>query len=426
MSIIVIVDDRSINRTIYAKLAQSIGPDVQARDFGDPAEALNWLAHNRADLIVTDHDMPQIDGDEFITRFRTLPHADSVPVMMITVKDQRLLRLRALESGANDFLHSPIDHCEFVVRARNLLKLAQAVELRGDVASAGTARAPAETARAPVETARARDAGPEAAQKTAPDLEPVEDLAQPPIQTAAPVARLDARRMRAPKRTKPRDWRFALRLDLNTGRVAGAQVLRDGVPADLADPDALRVVLDSAAPLQGLRRAPIRFTLAARLDSKPLAPAALRLPGLLAEARVAPGWLDLRFDAERILAAPDRAEDEARAFAALGAALSVDLGAFSREAGEGALAAPLEQFISSWEPALVFACGAPEEAPRLARGRESVALIAAGVGNAALLTPLRRAGVREAQGACFGAPFAPRDLSNLFPPMENSALKRPA
>ena len=134
MSNIVIVDDRSINRTIYAKLAQSIGPEIEVRDFGNPAEALEWLALNRADLIITDHDMPQIDGDEFITRFRALPRAETVPVMMITVNDQRMLRLRALESGANDFLHSPIDHCEFVMRARNLLKLAHAVETRADAA----------------------------------------------------------------------------------------------------------------------------------------------------------------------------------------------------------------------------------------------------------------------------------------------------
>ncbi len=125
MALIVIVDDRLTNRTIYSKLAQSIGEGVKVRAFGDPGEALEWLQRNRPDLIVTDYDMPKIAGDEFISRFRDLPHSAGVPIMMITVNDQRTLRLRALESGATDFLNTPIDHFEFLSRARNLLKLSQ-------------------------------------------------------------------------------------------------------------------------------------------------------------------------------------------------------------------------------------------------------------------------------------------------------------
>ena len=125
MSLIVIVDDRVTNRTIYSKLAETIGQNVEVRAFGDPGEALDWLGQNQADLIVTDYDMPKINGDEFISRFRAMPHSAAVPIMMITVNAQRILRLRALESGATDFLNSPIDHYEFLSRARNLLKLRQ-------------------------------------------------------------------------------------------------------------------------------------------------------------------------------------------------------------------------------------------------------------------------------------------------------------
>jgi CheY-like chemotaxis protein len=137
MPLIVIVDDRATNRTIYSKLAMTIGEGVKARAFDDPTEALNWLARNRPDLIVTDYDMPQMDGEEFISRFRNLPHSAGVPIMMITVCDQRKLRLRALESGATDFLNTPIDHCEFLMRARNLLKLSQDAETRAEGGKAG-------------------------------------------------------------------------------------------------------------------------------------------------------------------------------------------------------------------------------------------------------------------------------------------------
>lgn len=385
MSNIVIVDDRSINRTIYAKLAQSIGPGIEVRDFGDPTDALEWLALNRADLIITDHDMPQIDGDEFITRFRAMPRAETVPVMMITVNDQRMLRLRALESGANDFLHSPVDHCEFVMRARNLLKLAHALEARAEAA---------------------------------------------PQREAAPVARLDAHRAQRPVAA---NWRFAPRLDLMTGRVAGAQLLRDGFGAEFADAEALRLLLDSITPLQAGRRGPVRLSLDVRLDGDAEKSAAVALAKTLAETGVAPHWLDLRFDAAEIFVAPGLAEEEARALKNLGVGVTlnlgpVNLGVLGRDIGKtGRLAAPIEHFIDTLKPTVAFSCPASaSDALRVLRllGRGArFPLVAGDVANAALLRLLRRVGVREAQGPCFGAPFAARDLSNLFPPAETGALK---
>jgi diguanylate cyclase (GGDEF)-like protein/PAS domain S-box-containing protein len=123
MSLIVIVDDRVTNRNIFAKLAASIEQDVTVQTFGDPEEALVWLAGQTPDLIITDYKMPKMDGAEFIRRFRELPSSVDVPVIVITVYEERSFRLRALESGATDFLHSPVDHHEFITRARNLLKL---------------------------------------------------------------------------------------------------------------------------------------------------------------------------------------------------------------------------------------------------------------------------------------------------------------
>ncbi len=123
MSLIVIVDDRVTNRNIFSRLAASIDANVSVRAFGDPVEALAWLADNPPDLIITDYKMPNMDGAEFIRSYRGLPGAADIPVIVITVYEERSFRLRALEAGATDFLHSPVDHHEFVTRARNLLKL---------------------------------------------------------------------------------------------------------------------------------------------------------------------------------------------------------------------------------------------------------------------------------------------------------------
>lgn len=123
MSLIVILDDRSTNRNIFARLAASIEPDITVRTFAEPDQALLWLKDNAPDLVITDYKMPGMDGADFIRRFRGIPGADDIPVIVITVYEERTFRLRALEAGATDFLHSPVDHHEFVTRARNLLKL---------------------------------------------------------------------------------------------------------------------------------------------------------------------------------------------------------------------------------------------------------------------------------------------------------------
>lgn len=123
MSLIVIVDDRVSNRNIFAKLAASIEADLTVRTFSEPLSALEWMKDNRPDLIITDYKMPNLDGAQFIAEFRKRPACADIPIIVITVYEERSFRLRALEAGATDFLHSPVDHHEFVTRARNLLKL---------------------------------------------------------------------------------------------------------------------------------------------------------------------------------------------------------------------------------------------------------------------------------------------------------------
>lgn len=123
MATILILDDRATNRNIYARLAAAIEEGVAAEVFADPADALEWLEHNRVDLVITDYKMPGMDGAEFTRRFRAMPNNRQVPLVVITAYDDRSFRLRALDAGATDFLQSPVDHFEIVVRARNLLAL---------------------------------------------------------------------------------------------------------------------------------------------------------------------------------------------------------------------------------------------------------------------------------------------------------------
>ena len=122
-TLVAILDDRSSNRHIYARLAGTIKDAVTVHAFGDPVEALDWAATTVPDLVITDYKMPTLDGAEFTRRFRDLAGCAEVPVLVITAYDDRAFRLAALEAGATDFLRSPVDHAEFVTRSRNMLRM---------------------------------------------------------------------------------------------------------------------------------------------------------------------------------------------------------------------------------------------------------------------------------------------------------------
>ncbi|WP_252193193.1 EAL domain-containing protein [Rhizobium sp. CSW-27] len=124
MPLIAILDDQETNRRIFERLASSIEEGVSIRCFADPGLALAAFEGGVVpDLIVTDFKMPVMDGAAFIRALRSLPGFSEIPVIVITVYEERSFRMRALEAGATDFLQSPVDHQEFTTRARNLLKL---------------------------------------------------------------------------------------------------------------------------------------------------------------------------------------------------------------------------------------------------------------------------------------------------------------
>jgi len=125
MATILIIDDRTTNRNIFARLAKTLGEDIRVETFADPLEALRWLRGNGADLVVTDFRMPTMDGAEFTRQLRALNGSGTadIPIIVITAYNDRDYRMRALEAGATDFLLSPVDHYEFVTRARNLLRM---------------------------------------------------------------------------------------------------------------------------------------------------------------------------------------------------------------------------------------------------------------------------------------------------------------
>ena len=125
MQDVLIIDDTEINLILFSALIKKLD-NCRSHNFESPLQALDWAATKQPDLVIVDYMMPGMDGLEFIQRFRALEGCEEVPILMITANDQKQVRYRALDSGANDFLAKPVDKVEFLARAKNMLSLSAA------------------------------------------------------------------------------------------------------------------------------------------------------------------------------------------------------------------------------------------------------------------------------------------------------------
>lgn len=94
----------------------------------DGREALALVARDRPDLILTDLDMPHMNGYEVCRRIKKEPATRLLPVLMITGRLAEEARVRAWELGADDFLTKPLDTVEVTARCRSLLRVKRLVD----------------------------------------------------------------------------------------------------------------------------------------------------------------------------------------------------------------------------------------------------------------------------------------------------------
>lgn len=120
---IVIVDDVEANLLLLKHFIGQLGEPHQVEAFTDPQQALARCQGAVPDLVIVDYMMPELNGIDFIQRFRAAPGCADIPVLMVTANDELTVRYSALDAGANDFLTKPLDKIEFRARMRNMLAL---------------------------------------------------------------------------------------------------------------------------------------------------------------------------------------------------------------------------------------------------------------------------------------------------------------
>ena len=99
---VLVVDDSLTVRELQRKLLSNGGYDVSVAV--DGMEGWNALMAERFDMVVTDVDMPRIDGIELVTMIRRDPEFRGLPVMIVSYKDRPADRQRGLDAGADHYL----------------------------------------------------------------------------------------------------------------------------------------------------------------------------------------------------------------------------------------------------------------------------------------------------------------------------------
>ncbi len=117
---ILIVEDSDLQREICIVQLQQIGFE-KITGATNGVEALNYMADNPVDLIVSDWEMPEMDGLEFLQNVKGNPKFKDIPFLILTVHNHPEKNQVALDQGALDFIIKPSTPDSLHMKIRKIL-----------------------------------------------------------------------------------------------------------------------------------------------------------------------------------------------------------------------------------------------------------------------------------------------------------------
>lgn len=117
---VLVVDDHPTSRMAATAFLSADGYEVLEAESG--LDALQQAAEHDPDLILLDVMLPQLNGFEVCRRLKKDKQTRLIPVVMVTVNDDRQYRLESIEAGGDDFLLKPLDRLELSARVKSLIR----------------------------------------------------------------------------------------------------------------------------------------------------------------------------------------------------------------------------------------------------------------------------------------------------------------
>jgi DNA-binding response OmpR family regulator len=124
---ILIIDD-SKTFALYLTRILAIHPEFEIKTIQDPRLALEVAEQFLPDLILTDFDMPHLNGNEVCTLLKKSPKLSLIPIMMITANSSEDYLIRAIECGADDFLYKDAQKEVVIIKVKAMLRQKKLME----------------------------------------------------------------------------------------------------------------------------------------------------------------------------------------------------------------------------------------------------------------------------------------------------------
>jgi two-component system, chemotaxis family, chemotaxis protein CheY len=107
LDVLIVDDSAAIRKILQRVLRQADIPIGTVYEAGDGVEALDTLKKQTVGLILSDINMPNMDGLEFLIKVRAEPAWQSLPIVMVSTEGTQAKVLEAVERGASGYVRKP-------------------------------------------------------------------------------------------------------------------------------------------------------------------------------------------------------------------------------------------------------------------------------------------------------------------------------
>lgn len=107
MDVLIVDDSAAIRKILQRVLRQTEMPIGNIHEAGDGVEALAMLSANKVGLVLSDINMPNMDGLEFLSKLKADAANKDVPVIMITTEGNQNKVMEAVNLGASGYVRKP-------------------------------------------------------------------------------------------------------------------------------------------------------------------------------------------------------------------------------------------------------------------------------------------------------------------------------
>ena len=118
---VLIVDDSKVVRKYQRKILELLNLNVFEANNGE--EALELIKKEKINFIITDIEMPKMNGLDLVKSIRAVKKIDELPILVVSNTNNLFTTFKILKLGANDFIKKPFDKNEYLIRVNNLLDI---------------------------------------------------------------------------------------------------------------------------------------------------------------------------------------------------------------------------------------------------------------------------------------------------------------